>query len=240
MCTKRVHVCIPACHDKSVNTCTHQSVHPSVPVHASTHSHRYIHNVVPEVQIGTVLNTICQQRSTHRVSQAGPVGPSAGTKRAVMPYNRCAPAAMAWNIYASVYNTVGKRLNTRAAAAQRTRVQDPKGFSDSDHEKPTKSATRTASFCASTSHYAQQNGPMEVYTPPILIHIPTNVEGFILNAGRTPGMKHLLDWHSQNLQSQHAAGKPVILSCDCSDCLDCKASTWSYSERPERFSKHPS
>ena len=123
---------------------------------------------------------------------------------------------MAWNIYASVYNTVGKRLTTRAAAAQRTRVQDPKGFSDSDHEKPTKSATRTASFCASTSHYAQQNGPMEVYTPPILIHIPTNVEGFILNAGRTPGMKHLLDWHSQNLQSQHAGGKPV-LSGDCSD-----------------------
>ena len=57
---------------------------------------------------------------------------------------------------------------------------------------------------------------MEVYTPP-LIHITTNVEGFILNAGRTPGMKHLLDWHSQNLQSQHAGGKPVILSCDCSD-----------------------
>ena len=123
---------------------------------------------------------------------------------------------MAWNIYASVYNTVGKRLNTRAAAVQRTRVQDPKGF----RTVTTKSQQNQLQGLPRIAHpQAIMRNKMDLWksTLRLLIHITTNVEGFILNAGRTPGMKHLLDWHSQNLQSQHAAGKPVILSCDCSD-----------------------
>ena len=123
---------------------------------------------------------------------------------------------MAWNIYASVYNTVGKRLNTRAAAVQRTRVQDPKGF----RTVTTKSQQNQLQGLPRFAHpQAIMRNKMDLWksTLRLLIHITTNVEGFILNAGRTPGMKHLLDWHSQNLQSQHAGGKPVILSCDCSD-----------------------